>query len=124
MSLQDSVSAGSASHAHLESELRRELGPFSATCVVIGAIVGVGIFFTPKNVALLVGSGELALITWAIGGMLAMLGALSYAELGGLYPRTAGQYEILRDAYGASLMVNNDRIMNHNATMLLTQREG
>ena len=101
MSLQDRLSAGLASHAHLESELRRELGPFSATCVVIGAIVGVGIFFTPKNVALLVGSGELALITWAIGGMLAMLGALSYAELGGLYPRTAGQYEILRDAYGA-----------------------
>jgi len=88
-------------HAHMESELRRELGPFSATCVVIGAIVGVGIFFTPKNVALLVGSGELALITWAIGGMLATLGALTYAELGGLYPRTAGQYEILRDAYGA-----------------------
>lgn len=101
MSSQSSFSEGFASSANLESELRRELGPFSATCVVIGAIVGVGIFFTPKNVALLVGNGELALITWAIGGVLATLGALSYAELGGLYSRTAGQYEILRDAYGA-----------------------
>jgi APA family basic amino acid/polyamine antiporter len=85
----------------LESELRRDLGPFSATCVVIGAIIGVGIFFTPKNVALLAGSAELALCTWAFGGLLALLGALTFAELGGLYPRTAGQYEILRDAYSA-----------------------
>jgi len=97
------MNADSPGRTDLESELHRALGLFSATCVVIGAIIGVGIFFTPKNVALLVGSGELALVTWTLGGVLALLGGLSFAELGGLYPRTAGQYEILRDAYGAPL---------------------
>jgi APA family basic amino acid/polyamine antiporter len=67
---------------------------------VVGAIVGVGIFFTPSRVAALAGSGELALWTWVAGGAVAMLGALTLAELGGMYPKTGGQYDILRDAYG------------------------
>jgi APA family basic amino acid/polyamine antiporter len=71
-----------------------------ATCIVVGAIIGVGIFFTPGRVALLAGSGHLALLAWAAGGAIALLGALTFAELGGLYPRAGGQYEILRDAYG------------------------
>ena len=81
--------------------LRRVLGPVDATCVVIGAIIGVGIFFTPSRVAQLAGSGELALVAWTVGGAIALLGALTFAELGGLYPRSGGQYEALRDAYGA-----------------------
>ncbi|HEX6791654.1 MAG TPA: amino acid permease, partial [Candidatus Krumholzibacteria bacterium] len=80
--------------------LRRELGLMSATSVVIGAIIGVGIFFTPTSVARIAGSGHLALWTWALGGLVALLGALTFAELGGMYGRTAGQYQILRDAYG------------------------
>lgn len=68
--------------------------------MVVGAIVGVGIFFTPSRVAALAGSGELALWTWAVGGLVAVLGALTLAELGGMYPKTGGQYDILRDAYG------------------------
>lgn len=80
--------------------LRRELGAFDATAVVIGAIVGVGIFFTPSRVAALAGSENLALLTWAIGGLIALLGALTFAELGALVPRAGGQYELLRDAYG------------------------
>lgn len=81
--------------------LRRVLGPVSATCIVVGAIVGVGIFFTPTQVARIAGSGSLALWTWAAGGLVAMLGALTFAELGGMYGRTGGQYEVLRDAYGS-----------------------
>lgn len=73
---------------------------FDATAVVIGAIVGVGIFFTPSRVAALAGSGSLALWTWVIGGVIALLGALTFAELGVLVPRAGGQYELLRDAYG------------------------
>lgn len=80
--------------------LRRVLGPFDATCVVIGAIIGVGIFFNPTNVARLAGSGELALLAWAIGGFIALCGALTFAELGMRYPNAGGQYEILRDCYG------------------------
>ena len=71
-----------------------------ATAVVIGAIVGVGIFFTPSRVAELAGSESLALWTWALGGLIALLGALTFAELGAMVPRAGGQYELLRDAYG------------------------
>ena len=80
--------------------LKRVLGPIDATCVVVGAIIGVGIFFTPSQVAEIAGSGRVALLAWAVGGAIALAGALTFAELGGLYPRTGGQYEILRDAYG------------------------
>ncbi|MCH8316195.1 MAG: amino acid permease [Planctomycetes bacterium] len=79
--------------------LKRILGPVDATCIVIGAIIGVGIFFTPTQVAQLAESGGMALTAWAIGGAIALMGALTFAELGGLYPRTGGQYDILRDAY-------------------------
>ncbi len=79
--------------------LKRILGPVDATCIVIGSIIGVGIFFTPSQVAQLAQSGGMALTAWAIGGAIALMGALTFAELGGMYTRTGGQYEILRDAY-------------------------
>lgn len=84
----------------MASGLKRVLGPVDATCIVVGAIIGVGIFFTPSRVAELAGSGSLAMWTWAIGGGIALLGALTFAELGGLYPRSGGQYDVLRDAWG------------------------
>ena len=80
--------------------LKRVLGPIDATCVVVGAIIGVGIFFTPKEVATIAGSGGMAMLAWTVGGVIALLGALTFAELGSIYPHTGGQYEILRDAYG------------------------
>ncbi|MEP0846623.1 MAG: amino acid permease [Phycisphaerae bacterium] len=80
--------------------LRRVLGPWDAACVVIGAIVGVGIFFTPSRVAALAGSPDMAVLAWIVGGGIALLGALTFAQLGVLYPHAGGQYEILRDAYG------------------------
>jgi len=83
-----------------EGKLIKALGPVDATCVVVGAIIGVGIFFTPSRVAGLAGSEVLTLLAWAIGGVIALMGALTFAELGGLYPRTGGQYVILRDAFG------------------------
>ncbi len=83
-----------------ETGLRRVMGPFGATCVVIGAIIGVGIFFTPSEVAQLAGSSGMAMLAWGIAGAIALTGALTFAELGGLYPRTGGQYELLRDSYG------------------------
>ncbi len=95
------VAAHGEEREDVSAGLRRVLGPVDATCVVVGAIIGVGIFFTPGQVATLAGSKELALAAWALGGAIAMLGALSFAELGGLYPRSGGQYEVLRDAYGA-----------------------
>src|SRR4030095_9778207 len=78
----------------------RVLGAVDATCVVVGSIVGVGIFFTPPSTAALTGSGPLMLLAWGIGGLIALCGALTFAELGGMYHANGAQYEILRDAYG------------------------
>jgi amino acid transporter len=83
--------------------LRRELDAFDTTAIVVGAVVGVGIFFTPSRVAALAGSEGLALIAWAIGGLVALAGAFTLAELGAMYPKTGGQYTALRDAYGAGV---------------------
>ena len=87
----------------MSEALRRELGPYDAIAVVVGAIVGVGIFFTPSRVAALTGSDSLFLLTWVVGGLVALAGAMTFAELGGIYPRTGGQYDILRDAYGPAI---------------------
>jgi len=78
----------------------RVLGMFDASSVVIGAIIGVGIFFTPSKVASVAGSPGMAMAAWIVCGVIAMLGALTFAELGGLYPVNGGQYAALRDAFG------------------------
>ncbi len=81
-------------------ELPRVLGLTDATCIVIGAIIGVGIFFVPRAVAAVTGSAGGALLAWGVGGLIALLGAFTFAELGRLRPLTGGQYHVLRDAYG------------------------
>ena len=81
-------------------ELSRVLGLWDATCVVVGAIIGVGIFFNPRDVANVTGSARAALAAWGIGGVIALLGAFTFAELGRLKPVAGGQYHVLRDAYG------------------------
>ena len=78
----------------------RVLGHLDATCVVVGAIIGVGIFFTPARTAALTRSGGLMLLAWGIGGGIALCGALTFAELGGMYHASGAQYQVLRDAYG------------------------
>lgn len=80
---------------------RRVLTRFDATMIVIGSIIGGGIFFTPQAIASTVGADTtLILLAWAIGGLIAMTGALTYAGLGGLFPRTGGVYVFLREAFG------------------------
>lgn len=81
-------------------ELPRVLRLWDATCVVIGAIIGVGIFFTPGDVARVTGSAGGSLLAWGIGGLIAVLGAFTFGELGRLRPLAGGQYHVLRDAYG------------------------
>ena len=78
----------------------RVLGGVSATCVVIGAIIGVGIFITPAMVAQQVEREELVLVAWAIGGFIALCGAFVFAELGGMFTGDGAQYAVLRDGYG------------------------
>lgn len=76
---------------------KRALGPFDATMVVIGGIIGAGIFVTPYIVAQRLDTPLLVLGAWAAGGAIALAGAFSYAELGAIYPRAGGQYVYLRD---------------------------
>jgi APA family basic amino acid/polyamine antiporter len=80
--------------------LRRVLGLGDATCVVVGAIVGVGIFFNPRDVARICGSAGGSMLAWCVGGVIALLGAITFAELGRLRPVAGGQYHMLRDAFG------------------------
>lgn len=78
----------------------RELSPFDATMLVMGGIVGVGIFFNPAQVAALVPEPRLFLALWALGGAVALCGALTFAELGAAFPREGGWYVFLREAFG------------------------
>jgi len=78
---------------------RRALGPFDATMVVVGGIIGSGIFVVPSVVAQRLPSPGLVLAVWAAGGAIALAGAFAFAELGALFPRAGGQYVYLREAY-------------------------
>ncbi|HMA23109.1 MAG: APC family permease [Gemmatimonas sp.] len=80
--------------------LARRLGPFDATMIVMGGIIGAGIFVNPSVVARQVHTPALVLGAWIIGGAIALIGAFVYAELAVLRPRVGGQYAYLRDAYG------------------------
>ncbi len=75
------------------------LGPFDATMVVIGGIIGSGIFINPYIVAQRLDSSALVLAAWAAGGAIALAGAFAYAELGALFPKAGGQYVYLRDGW-------------------------
>lgn len=78
---------------------RRALGPFDATMVVIGGIIGSGIFINPSFVARQLDTPALVLAAWAVGGAVAIAGAFAYAELAHLLPRAGGQYVYLREAW-------------------------
>ena len=86
--------------AHAEHTLPKVLNLWDATCVVVGAIIGVGIFFNPRDVAHITGSATAAMAAWIVGGLIALLGAITFAELGRMRPVAGGQYHVLRDAYG------------------------
>jgi APA family basic amino acid/polyamine antiporter len=81
------------------TSLARRLGPFDATMIVMGGIIGSGIFINPSVVARQVHSATLILGAWIAGGAIALLGAFVYAELAARRPEAGGQYAYLRDAY-------------------------
>jgi APA family basic amino acid/polyamine antiporter len=82
-----------------QPKLVRQIGLFDATMVVMGGIVGAGIFINPYVVAQRVHSPVLILLVWLAGGIIAILGAFIYAELGDRMPEVGGQYVYLRKAY-------------------------
>ena len=82
-----------------EPALARRLGLFDATMIVMGGIIGSGIFMNPYVVAQRVTTTFLILFVWALGGLIALAAAFIWAELAGLRPEVGGQYAYLRDAY-------------------------
>ena len=81
-------------------ELRRELGVFSASLLVVGGIIGSGIFFTPAETARALPTSGWVLAVWTLGGVVALAGALTYAELGAMMPEAGGGYVYVREAFG------------------------
>jgi APA family basic amino acid/polyamine antiporter len=80
--------------------LERRLGPLDAAAIVISNVVGVGIFITPRIIAQAVPHPLAFLGVWLAGGLLAFIGAMAYAELGTLRPRSGGEYVYLREGFG------------------------
>jgi APA family basic amino acid/polyamine antiporter len=80
--------------------LPRVLGASHATAIVVGTIIGSGIFLVPREMMQAAGSAGLVYLAWIAGGLLSLCGALTYAELGAARPQAGGEYVYLRDAYG------------------------
>src|SRR5436309_4998813 len=81
-------------------ELQRELGTWAAASIVVGTVIGSGIFLVPKTMINAVGTPSLVFVVWVVGGFLSLAGALSYAELSAALPEAGGEYAYLREAYG------------------------
>ena len=78
----------------------RPLGLATATSVVVGVVVGIGIFLTPAELVRALGSPGLVLVMWLVTGFMALAGALAYGELASRFPAAGGTYVYLREAYG------------------------
>jgi basic amino acid/polyamine antiporter, APA family len=81
-------------------QLPRKLGLLDATLIVVGVVIGSGIFLLPSLIARNVPSARAIMAIWIATGIVSMLGAFAYAELGAMMPATGGQYVFLREAYG------------------------
>jgi basic amino acid/polyamine antiporter, APA family len=83
-----------------QPELSRDLKLSHAGAVVVGTIIGSGIFLVPQEMMQAVGSARVVYLAWVVGGLLSFFGALTYAELGAMKPQAGGEYVYVRDAYG------------------------
>src|SRR5256885_4102416 len=81
-------------------ELARDLGVSHAVAIVVGTVIGSGIFLVPTEMMQAVGSAKVVYLVWLVGGLLSFFGALTYAELGAMKPQASGEYVYMRDAYG------------------------
>jgi basic amino acid/polyamine antiporter, APA family len=82
------------------TELRRDLGLAAALAIVVGTVIGSGIFRVPQTMIQSVGTVQMVFIVWIVGGILSLAGALTYAELAAALPGAGGEYVYLTEAYG------------------------
>jgi APA family basic amino acid/polyamine antiporter len=83
-----------------QAELKRALGQWAAVSIVVGTMIGSGVFLVPSTMIKSVGSVVMVFLVWIVGGLLSLAGALSYAELSAALPEAGGEYVYLREAYG------------------------
>ena len=86
--------------SHESVELNRSLGLFDATTIVMGSMIGSGVFIVAADIARQVQSPGLLLLSWAVTALLTLIAALSYGELAAAMPHAGGQYIYLREAFG------------------------
>src|SRR5579864_5422351 len=91
------VSTETTSEKTQGSSLVRELGTIDATMIVVGSMIGSGIFITSAESARLVGTPGWLLAAWAVAGLMTVCGAATAAEIAAMMPRAGGQYVFLRD---------------------------
>src|SRR5918995_3893216 len=89
--------------SNADAQLNRVIGLGGATLLVIGSVIGSGIFLTTGIMLQQLPSVSLVLAAWVAGGLLAMAGGLTYAEMGSMFPRSGGLYVFLSEAYGPAL---------------------
>src|SRR5213083_2542874 len=89
--------------AERDDKLERGLGLLDATMIVVGSMIGSGIFIVSAESSRLVGAPGWLLMAWALAGLMTITGALCCAELAAMMPRAGGQYVFLREAYGPSI---------------------
>jgi len=94
-----STEQGRDSTAPATLELKRDLGLWSAVAIVVGTVIGSGIFIVPQTMVKLVGSPSMVFVVWIVGGFLSLAGALSYAELAAAMPQAGGEYVYLTEGY-------------------------
>lgn len=82
-----------------EQSFKRDLGLFDSTMIVIGSMIGSGIFIVSADISRTLGGGGWVLLVWALTGVFTLIAALSYGELAGMMPKAGGQYVYLREAY-------------------------
>ena len=94
---------GSSEGASSSASPLRLLSPLGAVAIIVGIVIGAGIFKTPSMVAGITGDVGWAISIWVAGALISLMGALCYAELATLYPHAGGDYHFLTRAYGKNV---------------------
>src|SRR6185437_8039196 len=84
----------------MTQHLKKSIGLWSAVSIVMGSVIGSGIFMRPASMAQRLGSPKLLLLVWLVAGVASLLGAMIYSELGTMFPETGGPYIYLQKIYG------------------------
>lgn len=95
--------AAALNRARTRDGLARALSPTQCVALVVGTLIGTGVFLVPREMIAAVHSPGWILLVWVVGGLLSLFGALAYAELGTLRPEAGGEYAYLRDGWGPGL---------------------